>query len=289
MTRVPIKWDHFNGGDIHSFTDGELRELLNSDVRGFRARMGVMCRRNGWAHATRTELVGDTTVFQFCISTEGVKPHLPRLPGRHPGRQGAPGRHRDCEHPNTKLDRERCRHVQYPETRRIRQRQQKARARLAEEQAAKEWARLTQERAARLAQEAQNQTMAGWLSGLRKLERAVLLDPDGDVIQAQKEAIYKREVIRRRVAREHLEAQGKLYGWRKHGGYENYLMGGGPPVKALAYYLLVRMKNDRDHKGFYQFTMEWVRSHYPHLLANYPDVVHDALTLLTLRGKVKWL
>lgn len=274
MNRVPVKWDHFNGGEIHSFTDGELRDLLNSDIRGFRARMGVMCQRNGWAHATRTELVGDSIIFQLCISTDGVKPHLPRLPGRHPGRQGARGRHRDCDHENTKLGRERCRHAQDPEARPVRHRQQKKRrARLAEEQAAQQ------------AAQKMGQTLTGWLPGLRKMERAVLIDPDGDWVRVQKEAIYQREMIRRREARERIHAK-----WGPPtGNWDPAKFRGGPSARQLAYYLLLRMRNDRQYKGFYRFTMDWVQSHYPHLLRAYPDLVHDSLQLLTLKGKIKWL
>ncbi|MFE3860949.1 hypothetical protein ACFXPT_10970 [Streptomyces goshikiensis] len=57
----------------------------------------------------------------------------------------------------------------------------------------------------------------------------------------------------------------------------------------MASFLLVRMRNDRQFKGFYRFTMDWVRSHYPYLLANSPELVYDALRLLTIRGQIKWL
>lgn len=266
-SRVPIKWDRYNGGEIHSFTHGELRELLNSDIDGFRARVGVVCRRKGWAHATRTELVGDTIVFQFCISTDGVKPDLPRLPGRHPGRQGALGRHRDCTHANSKADRERCRHAQQPEVRRRRrQKHVEARARLAQEKAISE-------------------ALAAWLPGLRRLERAALVAPTGEYIRTHKSAIAQRERIRRTQSREFVYAK---WGDPKE-AWDPIWFRGGPSVYQLASFLLVRSKNDRKYKGFHRFSMDWVRSHYPYLLANSPELVHDALQILTLRGHIKWL
>ncbi|MDH2388387.1 hypothetical protein QCN29_06225 [Streptomyces sp. HNM0663] len=99
--------------------------------------------------------------------------------------------------------------------------------------------------------------------------------------------IRERQTIRRQKSVERLKAEGKFYGWRKQSGYDR--MGGGPSVYSLANYIHVRMKNDREYKGWYRFTYEWVRLHYPHLLANYRDLVEDALELLVIQGKIERL
>ncbi|CAG7625995.1 hypothetical protein [Actinacidiphila bryophytorum] len=101
------------------------------------------------------------------------------------------------------------------------------------------------------------------------------------------DGIRERNAERRKETRERLEAEGKLYGWRTHVGFDR--MGHGPTVYQLARYIHARMKNDREHKGWYRFTYEWVNSHYPHLLANYRDLVEDSLELLVIQGKIERL
>ncbi|MET8947630.1 hypothetical protein ABZX30_29860 [Streptomyces sp. NPDC004542] len=120
---------------------------------------------------------------------------------------------------------------------------------------------------------------------LNQVEACEAIDPSLEVGEYDPmEGIRERQAARRKKSRERLEAEGKHYGWRK-----KYRMGMGPTVYALAHYIHVRMKNDRRHKGYYRFTYEWVRSHYPHLLANYRDLVEDALELLVIQGKIERL
>ncbi|MFM9461335.1 hypothetical protein ACKI1K_00610 [Streptomyces scabiei] len=101
------------------------------------------------------------------------------------------------------------------------------------------------------------------------------------------DGIRERNAERRKETRERLEAEGKLYGWRTHGGFDR--MGWGPTVYQLARFIHVRMKNDREYKGWYRFTYEWVNLHYPYLMANYRSLVDDALELLVIQGKIERL
>ncbi|MEU9067346.1 hypothetical protein AB0D60_10705 [Streptomyces sp. NPDC048306] len=120
---------------------------------------------------------------------------------------------------------------------------------------------------------------------LNQVEACEAIDPSQEVGEYDPMAeIRARQAARRKKSRERLEAEGKFYGWRKKWG-----MGMGPTVYALAHYIHVRMKNDRKHKGYYRFTYEWVRLHYPHLMANYRDLVEDALELLVIQGKIERL
>lgn len=57
-------------------------------------------------------------------------------------------------------------------------------------------------------------------------------------------------------------------------------------VPRLAYLIHTRMKNDREHKGYYRFTMEWVRLHYPFLVDNDPEMVNAALQHLVDTGRI---
>lgn len=55
----------------------------------------------------------------------------------------------------------------------------------------------------------------------------------------------------------------------------------------LAHFIYARMKHDRDKR--YVFDMEWVRSHYPHLVDTRPDLVRDALQHLVNKGRISAL
>ncbi|MEU5343211.1 hypothetical protein AB0H18_20630 [Streptomyces sp. NPDC020766] len=169
-------------------------------------------------------------------------------------------RHAHCDHENTRDEQTRCRRAEASAARKLRS----AQANLADEISlamTEEW----------LTQVEMHCTAA--------VEEAGTFDPmDG---------IRERQTERRRQSRERLEAEGKSYGWWTHNGYDR--MGGGPTVYQLARYIHVRMKNDREHKGWYRFTYEWVKSHYPHLLANYRQLVDDSLELLVIQGKIERL
>ncbi|MFF1292884.1 MULTISPECIES: hypothetical protein [unclassified Streptomyces] len=177
-----------------------------------------------------------------------------------PGKPRNRNRHAHCTHESTRDEQARCRREKVKAERKLKAAQEK----LADEISlamTEEW--LTQVEMHCAAAE----------------EEVGVFDPmDG---------IRERQATRRKETRERLEAEGKLYGWRTHTGYDR--MGWGPTVYSLARFIHVRMRNDREHKGWYRFTYEWVNLHYPYLMANYRSLVDDALELLVIQGKIERL
>ncbi|MFE9765434.1 hypothetical protein ACFYPC_13030 [Streptomyces sp. NPDC005808] len=194
-------------------------------------------------------------------------------------RSRKPGRHAHCAHENTRDEMTKCRRA-------------RRRAERKEERAKLRPARVTQTKAelkVRAAEEklADEISLAMTDQWLTQVEMHCAASADEVGVFDPMDGIRERQTERRRLSREKMEAEGKFYGWRTHSGF--YRMGGGPSVYQLAHYIHVRMKNDREHKGWYRFTYEWVKSHYPHLLANYRDLVEDSLELLVIRGKIERL
>lgn len=173
-----------------------------------------------------------------------------------------PGRHAHCAHENTREEQKRCRRAR----------------RRAEASAAKKL-RATEEK---LADEISLAITEEWLTQV-EMHCAASAEDVGEFNPM--DGIRERQAERRRQSRERIYAK---FGPPTE-KWDPAKYRGGPTVYQLAYYIHVRMKNDRDHKGWYRFTYEWVKLHYPHLLANYRDLVDDSLELLVIQGRIKRL